>query len=164
MANLSLAALQQMRSFLIAPDGLNQRLRALAARDMVHEPEIREDQVIVRQIGPDLADAASKSVYPAVYLWCSRLENRLEVKFTAFSGRATLVAEARVSQETVAELDGSAERFAEAVTDTLAEHHGSWTAELAFDGRYEVKFGAVERGGVGYLQAARIEVELLANA
>lgn len=165
MANLCLAALERLRSYLIAPDGLNVRLYTLAVRDRVQEPEIRERQIVVRRIAPELADAgSSESVYPSVYLWCERLENRLESKFSAFSGRVTLAAEARVSGRTVADLDGSAARMAEALADTLADRRGRWTDELAFDGKYEVEFGPVERGGLGYLQTARVEVELLGHA
>lgn len=164
MANLCLAALERLRLHLVAPDGLNARLHALAVRDMVREPEIREGHVVIRRIPPNLADLGANSRYPAVYLWCEKLENRLERKFTSFSGRVTLAAEARVSSETIEGLGNSAARMAEALADVLAAHHGSWTEELAFDGRYDAVFGPVERGGLNYLQTARLEIELLGHA
>ncbi len=164
MANLCIAALEAMRGFLLAPDGLNSRVYAIAVRDMVRFPEIKEEHVLIRHALAELVDSSATSVYPAVYLYCDRIENRLERKFTEFAGRVFLTAEVRVSGEDVEGLDSDAARLAEALTDVLADHHGQWTANAAYDGRYEVRFKPVKSGGVNFLQTATVEIELLAHA
>ena len=148
----------------MAPDGLDQKSYAIAVRDKVQPPWIRRASVAVRHVRADLSEASSDNRYPEVLLYCERLENRLESKFAAFSGRAHLVAEVRVSGETLASIDGEAARLTEAVMDVLAENKGTWTQELAFDGRVDARFHPVERGGAHFRQTARVEIELIAHA
>ena len=99
-----------------------------------------------------------------MFLYCDSIENRLERKFTDFSGRVFLVADVRVSGEEIAEIDGDAARIVEAVTGVLADHIGKWTDNLAFDGKFEVTFSPVRLGGVNYLQTAEIRIELIGCA
>ena len=162
MANLCLAAAERLRDYLLAPDGLGPRLYAISQRDMVEIPNIMPPNVILRRAEPDLQDESSETLYPAVLVYCERLENRLERKFTAFSGRVFLVADALVTGQTLESIDGDAERVAEAVLDILAEHHGQWTENLAFDGRVEVDFEPARRGAVNFLGRAKVRLELLA--
>lgn len=164
MANLAIAALETLRSYLAAPDGLNSRVYAIAVRDMVRFPEIKDVNILIRHASPELADVGTSSPYPAVYLYCDRIENRQERKFSEFAGRVFLVAEVRVSGEDIEGLDGDAARLAEGVTEVAAAHHGQWTQNLAFDGKHDVRFEAVRRGGANFVQTARIELELLAYA
>ncbi|MBI1356543.1 MAG: hypothetical protein GC160_19550 [Acidobacteria bacterium] len=164
MANLGLAAVEKVREFLLAADGLEPRSYAIAVRDMVQPPRICNASVTLRHVQPGLSDASTDTVHPAVFLYCDRLENRLERKFTAFSGRVYIVAEAWVSGETLASIDGDAARLVEAVMDVLADHRGQWTPELAFDGKADARFQPCERGGRNYRQTARVEIELIAHA
>jgi hypothetical protein len=164
MANLCLAALEKLRGYLLAPDGLNHRAYAIAVRDMVRPPRISNPSIVMRHIAPNLSDAGEVTVYPAVYLYCERLENRLERKFTAFSGRVHVVAEVRVSGESIESIDGDAARLCEAVMGVLADRRGQWTPELAFDGKLDVRWRPVEPGGAHFRQTARVEIELIGCA
>ena len=164
MANLCLAAAEKLKEYLLAPDGLGPRLYAISQRDMVDIPNIMPPNVVLRRAAPDFQDENAETVYPAVLVYCERLENRLERKFTAFSGRLFLVADILVTGQTLHSIDGDAERVAEAVMDVIAEHHGQWTENLAFDGRLDVDFDAAQRGAVNYLGRARVRLELLACA
>jgi len=164
VANLCLAAAEQLRDFLLAPDGLGPRLYAISQRDMVEIPNVMPPNVILRRADPDFLDENSETVYPAVLVYCERLENRLERKFTAFSGRLFLVADVLVTGQTLESIDGDAERVAEAVMDVLAERRGQWTENLAFDGRLEVELEPARRGAVNYLGRAKVRLELLACA
>jgi hypothetical protein len=164
VANLCLAAAEKLKELLLAPDGLEQRLYAISERDMVEIPNFMPPNVVLRRAEPDFQDENAETVYPAVLVYCERLENRLERKFTAFSGRLFLVADILVTGHTLESIDGDAERVAEAVMDIVAEHHGQWTENLAFDGRLEVDFEAARQGAVNYLGRARVRLELLASA
>lgn len=164
MANLTLSAIEKLRSLLLAPGGLNDKLYAIAVRDMVPPLELDEDSVLTRHFSADASDKNTDLVYPLVFVYCSRIENRLETKFSEFSGRVFLTVEVRASEEALDLLDGQAARMAEAVGDTLAEHRGKWTDYAAFDGRYETKFEPAKVAGRNFMQSARVEIELLAHA
>ena len=164
MANLCLAAAEHLRDLLLASDGLGPRLYAISQRDMAEIPNIMPPNVLLRRAEPDFQDENAETVYPAVLVYCERLENRLERKFTAFSGRVFLVADALVTGQTLESIDGDTERVAEAVMEVLAEHQGQWTENLAFDGRVEVEFEPPRRGAVNFLGRAKIRLELLACA
>ena len=164
MANLCIAAPLALRDFLLAPDGLNSRAYQIMVRDMVNLPELTEENVSLRHVSADLSDTSSPAIYPSVFLYCDSIENRLERKFTDFSGRIFLVADVRVSGEEISEIDGDVARIAEAVTEVLADHIGKWTDNLAFDGKFEVTFSPVRLGGVNYLQTAEINMELIGSA
>lgn len=164
MANLTLAAIEKLRSLLLAPGGLNDKLYAIAVRDMVEPQAVDEDSVLSRHFSADASDKNTDLVYPLVFVYCNRIENRLEAKFSEFSGRVFLTVEVRASEEALDLLDGQAARMAEAVGDTLAQHRGKWTEYAAFDGRYETKFEAAKVAGRNFMQSARVEIELLAHA
>ncbi len=164
MANLAIAALKQVRAALLDVEGVNQRLYEIGVRDAVELPRFDDEQILLRHAGADLDDANSYTTYPAIYLFCESMENLLERKFSAFSGRLSLVVEVRASGDTVRELDGTAARIAEAVADTLADRRGRWNANLAYDGKHKTRFDPVKRGGRHFLQIARVELDLLAHA
>lgn len=164
MANLCIAALNSLRESLVGEGGVNGRLDEIAARDMVEPLTVEEERVVIRHAPPKLADEASVGRYPTIYLYCDRIENRLERKFSQFAGRVFLAVDVRVSGDSMEQLDGEIFRLTEAVTDTLASRHGRWTENLAFDGKYEVKFEAVRLGGRDFLQTSRVEIELLGHA
>jgi len=65
-------------------------------RDMVQLPEIKPANVLRRHVSAAISDANEPSVYPAIFLYCSRIENRLERKFAEFSGRVFITADAEI--------------------------------------------------------------------
>ena len=164
MANVAIGALHALREFLIGPDGLNDKVHAIAVRDMVRIPEIRPEQVAIRHVDADLADRFTPTRYPSILLFCETVENRQESKFRAFSGRVGLVVALRASEHGIRELDLFTARLAEGVMNVLADRRGKWTETCAFDGSFRVEYGPVSRGGVEFLQEARVEIELLASA
>jgi hypothetical protein len=94
--------------------------------------------------------------YPVFYVYCEKISNQLREKFRTFSGRARMAVEVRVSQEGLEELGRKTELYAEAVTDVLDRNRGDWGGGLFYGGGYEVAFGAVKRGGKGFVQTAKI--------
>lgn len=164
MANLYLAALETLRDYLLAVDGLNAKVYEISVRDQVNLPELRPEQFLIRHVEPEMGERTLPTIYPAVFLYCERLENRLERKFSEFAGRVFATADVRVTADGVEQLDGMAARLTEALTRVLAEHYGQWTDELSFDGRYEVRFDPLKAGGDRYMQRARVRAELLAFA
>ena len=163
MASLCLAALDKLREFVLASDGANLTLATISARDMVHLPALMDRNVLIQNVPAKLADENNATVYPAVYLYCDRMENALIEKFTKFSGLIFLVADVRVSGERIEGLDKDLARYVEAVRAVLGANQGQWTDNIAYSGAYNVRFRKVELGGRNFIQSAQIEVELQAH-
>ena len=130
---------------------------------MVHLPALMDQNVLIQNVPAKLADENNATVYPAVYLYCDRMENALIEKFTKFSGPIFLVADVRVSGERIEGLDKDLARYVEAVRAVLGANQGQWTDNLAYSGAYSVRFRKVELGGRNFIQTAQIEVELQAH-
>lgn len=163
MANLCLAAVTYLRGLLLASDGLNCEAGLIAARDGVDLAGFSDASVLVQNVASDLAEENVPVLYPAVYVYSERMDNRLVEKFRKFSGTITAVAEMRVSGERFAELEGQLARYVEALGALLGRNQGSWTDQVAFDGAYEVRFERIRLGGKNFIQSARVEIELQAH-
>jgi len=163
MANLGLSAVQGLRDRLLAADGANPKLEEISARDMVHLTELTERNVLLQHVGSKLAEENAPVTYPAVYLFCERMDNRLAAKFRRFSGEVSIIADVRVSNPRFEGLEEELGRYVEAIRGVLADHQGKWTDEIAYSGAYRVKYRELELGGFNFIQSARIEVELQAH-
>ena len=160
MANLCLGALERLREFLLASDGINAALAQISARDGVHLPALSDQTILAQNVASDLADENLAVIYPAVYLYCDRMDNQQLEKFRKFSGRLLLAAEVRVSREQITGLDQELARYMEAVADVLGAHHGQWTENVAYGGGYEVQFRETRLGGRNFIATAKVEIEL----
>jgi hypothetical protein len=158
-----LAALAHLRGLFLAGDGLNSEVAAIASRDGVELAGFSEGSVLIQNVVSDLADENVAVLYPAVYLYSERVDNRLIEKFRRFSGSVSVTAELRVSGERFTELEGQLSRYVEATGAALGRNQGSWTANLAFDGSFEVRFERIRLGGKNFVQSARVGVELQAH-
>ena len=163
MANLCLAAVTHLRGLFLASDGLNYEAALIAARDGVELTGFSEGSVLTQNVASDLADENVPVLYPAVYLYSERMDNRLIEKFRKFSGSVAVMADLRVSGERFADLEGQLARYVEAVGAVLGRSRGSWTENVAFDGAYEVRFERIRLGGKNFVQSARVEIELQAH-
>ena len=163
MANLCLGAIEQLRSFLLASDGINAALDSIGSRDAVHLPVLSDQTVLIQNVASDLADENLPVVYPALYLYCARMENQLLEKFARFSGPMVLVADVRVSQEQLSGIEQTLARYTEATLSVLGSHRGQWTQNTAFSGAYEARFREIRLGGRNFIQTAQIEIEIQAH-
>jgi hypothetical protein len=163
LANLCLAALAHLRGLFLASDGLNNEVGLIASRDGVELPGFTEGSVLVQNVASDLADENVAVLYPAVYLYSERMDNRLVEKFRRFSGSVSVTAELRASGERFTELEGQLSRYVEAAGAVLGRNQGSWTENLAFDGSFGVRFERIRLGGRNFVQSARLAIELQAH-
>jgi hypothetical protein len=152
-----------LRGLLLASDGLSYEAGLIAARDGVDLAGFSEGSVLVQNVEPDLAEENVPVVYPAVYLYSERMDNRLVEKFRKFSGTVVVAAEIRVSGERFVELEGQLARYVEAAGVLLGRNQGAWTENVAFDGGYQVRFDRIRLGGKNFAQSARIEIEVQAH-
>ena len=163
MANLCIAALTSLRDYLLDSDGINVALSEIAARDATYLPPITAETALLQHVPAKMADENEPSVYPAVYLYCGRMENQLIEKFRKFSGRIWVVADVRVSGERFLDLEAKLARYVEALVKVLEGHVGKWNDTVAYSGAHKVRFVGAEDGGRNFLQRAEVEIELLAH-
>ena len=139
------------------PHGVDANLAALTTGPA---PVFRVGRIRGQNMAQELVERSEPMQYPAVQVYCEKIENRLTEKFRAFSGGVRLAVEVRHSQDRVEGIEEVVELYVEAVTRVLASSRGDWGDGMFYGGGYEVSFGAVKRGGRNFIQAAKISFEI----
>lgn len=81
-------------------------------------------------------------------------------KFRTFSGKAQMVADIRSSAEDITATEASLQSYTDCLLRVLDASKGDWGGGRFYGGGYEVTFSPMKRGGLNYLQAARITLSL----
>jgi hypothetical protein len=113
-------------------------------------------EIVTQNTAPELAEKTAGAKYPAIYVYCGKVNNLLREKFRTFSGEAQMVAEVRVSQDRQEGLEAQTQLFSEMVTDALDIQRGDWGDGMFFGGGYEISYGPVKHGGRNFLQIAKV--------
>jgi hypothetical protein len=154
MISIGTAAAAKTAALLLAPEGLKASLAALSLA------ALPAGQVLTQNTPVELAERSTNVQYPAMHLYCEKLANQLTEKFRAFSGKARMVVEVRVSQDRLEELQRNLEAYVEAVGEVLDRNRGDWGEGLFYAGGYEATFGPVKHGGKNFLQVAKVAFEV----
>jgi len=117
-------------------------------------------QIAAQNVGPELVERSTAMKYPAANLYCAKVINDLKEKFRSFSGRVEMAMEIRHSQDVLDGMESALEAYADAAVQALDATRGDWGNGMFYAGGYQVTFGAVKKGGRGFLQVARIEFEV----
>ncbi len=160
MARTASAATSLLIGILRGDGGMQSVIAQISQRENVVLEPVADAHFLARNMNPDLAEKLTSGKYPTVHVYCDRIQNTLREKFRTFSGTATLVADVRISDDHVDELDKKLQLYAEAVTNVLDNSRGTWEAGVFYPGGYEVQFGAVKPGGKQFLQTARIRFDV----
>jgi hypothetical protein len=116
---------------------------------------------VIHQNAPVALAERSQSVkYPVVHVYTERVQNLLTEKFRVFSGKIRTVAEVRVSQDRIEDIEERLRLYVESVTQILDANRGDWGQGMFFPGGYEVKFEPIQHGGRNFLQIARVIFEV----
>jgi hypothetical protein len=137
-------------------NGIPDTVDALSAQQQVTLPAISAQQIVSQNIAPELSDRTTSSKYPLVYVYCGKIVNQLREKFRTFSGNAQMVAEVRVSQDRIEEMESHLQFYADAIMQVLDNHRGDWGDGVFYGGGYEVAFAAVKHGGRNFIQTAKV--------
>ena len=136
--------------------GVPDTVDALSAQLQVTLPAISAQQIVSQNIAPELSDRATAGKYPLVYVYCGKIVNQLREKFRTFSGNAQMVAEVRVSQDRIDEMESHLQFYADAIMQVLDNNRGDWGDGVFYGGGYEVAFAAVKHGGRNFIQIAKV--------
>jgi hypothetical protein len=165
MARVGSNATNKLTGLLTADTGLTTSIAMLAAEANIKLPAISSQQVVAQHVALDLAERSFPIKYPLVNVYCEKVTNSLREKFRAFSGKARLVIEARVSQDRLDGVESLLQVYVDAVTQVLEQSRGDWGQGMFYSGGYEITFDAVKQGGKNFVQLAKVtlEVEISSN-
>ena len=148
------AAADKMVSLLKGPQGLNDNLAAMSL------PIIHDRQIMAQNVSLELAEKSGEARYPAVHVYCEKVHNEMREKFRAFSGRAAVAIELRVSQDRLEGIEQNLQACTDAITQVLEQSRGDWGNGLYYGGAYDVTFAPVKHGGRNLIQVAKIALEV----
>jgi hypothetical protein len=160
MGTVARSAVSKLAGFLIAPAGLHTTLSEIARADPIVAPALELQGIMTQNVGAELAERQLERKYPVVAVYCDKIRNDLKQKFRVFSGAARLVVEVRVTHDRLEGLERATEAYTDAVMQVLNQSRGDWGDGMYFAGGYEVEFGAVKRGGRGFLRSASVKFEI----
>lgn len=147
-------------AILAASEGIPEAVLALRAERNLSLPAIEAPQIIAQNVAPDVSERSTAAKYPLLFVYCSRIVNRLREKFRTFSGDAEMVIEARVSQDRLDDMEAHVEFYIDAILRVLDNNRGDWGDGVFYAGGYEVAFGGVKHGGRNFLQIAKVSLVL----
>ena len=135
--------------------GVNARITTIEANDLsLKGTGIRS--FVAQNVSPEIAETSGQAFYPAVLVYCDRVQNLQFEKSRAFSGRVHLTIEIRQTQETLDAFDSNTEMYVDAVIALLGDARGQWGDGASYSGGYEVEYEPVEMGGKNFLQRAKV--------
>jgi len=149
-----------IRGMLADSDGLARSLEeaGLIANNAFLPP--LADRIIAAHMTPEEHEKAGRVRYPIVLVYCDRMQNQHREKFRRFSGTLRLAVEVRVSADRLDQIQDALYAQTEAVLDVLERNRGCLESGAFWNGKYEVDFSTLRRGGAQYLQSARVLLEL----
>jgi hypothetical protein len=160
MSAIANAAIRKTTDLFTAPAGLNAALMDLTKADAISIPSFDQRQVLQQNVASELVERSLDLRYPAVVIYCEKIRNELTEKFRTFSGAVRLSIEVRLTHDRLDGLQSAAETYVDAVMQVLDRSRGDWGSGMYYAGGYEADFGAVKRGGRGFLQTAKLSFEV----
>ena len=156
MGGIGRLTTNKLLGILVGSGGVPETIAAFAEAQKVTMPAISTAQIIAQNAPPEIAERSTVTKYPLVCIYCSKIDNVLREKFRTFSGDASMVIEARISQDRLEDIDGNAQFYVDAITEVLDSNRGDWGDGVFYTGGYEIAFGAVKHGGRNFLQTTKI--------
>jgi hypothetical protein len=164
MARPANAVTGRVIKLLTSSPGVNTNLETLAQLERISLAPLTDGQIRQQNVSFELSDRSAEVNYPAVYVYCDKIANLLTEKFRAFSGKAHIVVEVRLSQDRIDGLEKVLQLHVEAITQILEHNQGDWGQGMYYTGGYEVAFGPVKHGGRNFVQIAKITFEVGASS
>lgn len=163
MTFTTLEVIDAVRGLLEGESGLSASVEALKQSYVADERIAPVAPVVFLRAPAETQEKAWPAKYPMVHVYCDRIEGRPGERLRRFSGRARVVAEVRVSQDRLEGITQSLHHYVDAVRDVLERNTGCVGAGLYLSSEYDVQIEPVKKGGLNYLQTARIACPVMVN-
>jgi hypothetical protein len=158
MARITSIATSALTRHLNGDQGVPDKVGQLIMAGDISLSPLSAADILERHVTAEIAEKTSGVRYPVVYVYCEKVKNDLREKFRTFSGTVDLSVDIRVSHEHMDDLQGSLQKYVEAVTDVLHKKRGQWTTAVFYTGGYEIQYGPIKRGGKNFVQSAKVEL------
>lgn len=156
MAGFTGTLTAQVVAMLTSPtSGVNARITAMEANDPTLKA-IGIRSIALQNVSIEIAETSGQAQYPALLVYCDKVQNLLLEKFRGFSGRMHLVIEVRQTQETLHLIEQTTEMYVDAVCALLGEARGDWGDGASYSGGYQVEYEPVAMGGKNFVQRAKV--------
>jgi hypothetical protein len=146
-------------AYLTAAAGSSFELNA-NAQALAQVPAISIQSVTTGAASPEIMEQSLALSYPVFAVYCDKISNTLKEKFRTFSGTAQLTIDVRFSQDQIGGIQTALENYVSATCEVFDGARGDWGNGLFYRGGYEVSLTAVKKGGKGFLQLAKITLEI----
>lgn len=154
-------ALEALRTQLSAVDGLSSSLDQLRASYPLPLSELGSVPVEIVRVPAEMEEKARSLKYPKFALSIEKIRNGREERFQRFSGTLTAAIEIRVSQDRLEGITESLYWYVDAIRDVIERKAGCLSEDLVLTGEYEVQVEGVKKGGLNYLQSAKVVCPLV---
>src|SRR5205823_3646059 len=111
--------------------------------------------VAAQNVSLELAEKSGNPLYPALLVYCEKVENLLTEKFRKFSGRMHLSIEVRHTQDKLDTIGQNLQKYVDAVCALLDDSRGDFGDGAFYAGGYQVSYEPVVKGGKNFLQRAK---------
>jgi hypothetical protein len=139
--------------------GINVRIGAIESGDGALKA-IGIRYISAQNVSVEIAEKAGHAQYPALLVYCEKVQNLLKEKFRQFSGQVHLVIEVRHSQDKLDKIEQNTQMYADAVCALLDDSRGDWGDGAFYAGGYQVSYEPVVKGGKNFLQRAKVNFAL----
>jgi hypothetical protein len=156
----SIVAQQVVTLLTTTGTGLAAAISQIATSMNVPLEPIYSQHIVAQNTPPAIAEKHLVAKYPSVYVYVDRVQNLLVEKFRPFSGKVRTVAEVRVSQDRIENVEEHLRLYVDGVTQVLDANRGCWPQGMFYAGQYEVRFEALQQGGRNFLQIAKVIFEV----
>ncbi len=163
MTFTTMEVIDAVRSLLEGESGLSASVEALKQTYVADERQPAIAPVMFLRTPAETQEKAWPLKYPMVHIYCDRIEGRPVERLRRFSGRVRVVAEVRVSQDRLEGITQSLHHYVDGVRDVLERNTGCVGDGLYLSSEYEVQIEPVKKGGLNYLQTARIAWPVMVN-
>ena len=161
MAQAASIVAQQVKTLLTDTSaGLGPTIAGIANDRGIDLKMIEPERVVIQNTPAAIAEKHLVAKYPAIHLYVDRVQNVLFEKFRTFSGKVRTVAEVRVSQDRIEDLEDRVRLYVDSVTQILDANRGCWPQGMFYAGQYEVRFEPVQQGGRNFIQTAKVIFEV----
>jgi hypothetical protein len=135
--------------------GVNARITSIEANDSTLKA-VGIRSIVSQNVSIEIAEANGQALYPALLVYCDKVQNLQQEKSRSFSGRVHIVIEIRQTQETLERIESNTEMYVDAVCALLGDARGDWGDGASYSGGYEVDYEPVAMGGKNFIQRAKV--------
>ena len=163
MLPLTLLAPNKIADLLSSGSAFSNAISAIAQANQKTLPLIEASQIQLSSSAPDIADMVEQFSYPRICLYSISVKNDHLEKFRSLSGSIGVAAELWTSGNFLTDTDCWIHYYVDALTTLLGNNIGDLGDGLYFPGTFDIQFQQPKRGGLGFVQMAKLTCNLIVS-